>query len=231
MHYQDNEYLDLTTYPDIYRELVYQRNSAIEWLDKHKLLQRDYRATRNDSDEWKRHESAKTFRPVFRNSILQILDRLHTHDAVEAVYDFNSIDLADWSDTAANHLELELRQLQMIIGKLEVRYRLQYKLSFEYDHKSATLYLNRSDLLKFGLNSIKHRLLSALFTKPDELWTNEAIEDYFTEHFHYHQGELKEASITKAANDIKRDVALKGATKDFLIVSNASVRINPPYIT
>ena len=231
MHHQDNEYLDLTTYPDIYRELVYQRNTAIEWLGKHKLLQRNYRVTRNHAEEWERQNSARVFRPVFNSSILQILDRLHSHDAVEAIYDFNSIDLADWSDTAANRLELELRQLQMIIGKLEMRYALQYKLSFEYDRKLATLQLNHTDLLKYGPNSIKHRLLAALFSNSEELWTNEAIEDYFTEHFDYHQGELKEASITKAANDIKRDVAVKAAAKDFLIVSNASVRINPLYIT
>jgi len=231
MLYQDNEYIDLTTYPDIYRELVYQRNSAIQWLDSHQLLQRDYRVTRDDADEWKRQESAGTFRSVFRNSIFQILDRLHSHDAIEAVYDFNSIDLANRSDTAANRLDLELRQLQLIIGKLELRYRLQYTLSFEYDHKSATLYLNRTDLLKYGPNSIKHRLLTALFSEPEKLWTNEAIEDYFVDHFHYQQGELKEASITKAANDIKRDVALKAAAKDFLVVSNATVRINPHYRT
>lgn len=231
MQYQDNEYLDLTTYPDIYRELVYQRNSTIHWLDSHNLLGRNRHVTKSDAQEWDWQSTARTYRPVFRTSILQILDRLHSHDAIEAIYDFNAIDLVDWSDTEANRLERELQQLQLIITKLEVRYRLQYKLVFEYDHKTATLYLNRTDVLKYGQNSIKHRLLTTLFTKPNKQWTNEDIADYFVKKFHYQQDELSDASITKAANDIKRDVALKAAAKDFLIVSNASVHINPHYIT
>ncbi len=231
MQYQDNEYLDLTTYPDIYRELVYQRNSTIHWLGSHNLIERDRHVTKSDTQEWGWQSTARTYRLVFRTSILKILDRLHSHDATEAVYDFNAIDLVDWSDTEANRLERELQQLQLIITKLETRYRLQYKLLFEYDHKTATLYLNRNDVLKYSQNSIKHRLLTTLFSRADKQWTNEAIANYFNKKFGYEPDELSDKSISKAANDIKRDVALKAAAKDFLIVSNAFVRINPSYLT
>lgn len=230
MNFGDNHYLDLTTYPEIYRELVYHRNETIRHLSGNGVADRDKRNIDGKSDERMRHNIVASYRSVFRSAVLQVLDRLYSHDSIEAVYDFNNVELNGWSDTEANRLERELQQLQLIIGKLEIRYRLQYTLHFEYDASIATLFLNRTEILKCGATSIKHRLLTTLFSEPEKLWSNEDIEDYFIKKFDYVRDDLRESSITKAANDIKRDVALKAAVSDLLIVTNASVRVNPNYL-
>lgn len=226
----DNRYLSLTTYPEIYRELVYQRNEAIRWLQEHGLSRRDRHVAKSNRSQWERHKAAAVYRPIFQENIVDLLDRLYSHDAVEAIYDFESADLNGWSDTEANWLERELQALQKIIGKLEVRYNLQYKLVIEYVSKEHTLYLNGIEIFACGPNTLRHRLLTALYSKPQKLWQNQTVEDYFIKHFSYTEGQLSDKNIEKAGNDIKKDVAAQAGAKDFLIVSNASVRINPFYL-
>lgn len=230
MQYEDDRYLHLTTYPEIYRELVYQRNEAIRWLEEHALLARNRIVDKNDRKELQRHESAGIYRPLFRESILLLFDRLYSHDAIEAMYDFSSVDLANWSDTEANRLERELQSLQQVISKLEVRYNLQYRLIIEYVSTIRTLYLNGVEVFACGPNTLRHRLLTTLYSNPRALWKNQSIEDHFIEHFEYIEGQLSDKNIEKAANDIKKDVAAQVAAKDFLVVSNASVRVNPFYL-
>ncbi len=230
MYEQDNRYLDLTTYPEIYRELVYQRNATIDWLNENALLVRDRRVTKQNEQEWQRQGNARTYRPIFRENVLDLFERLYSHDATEAIYDFRSIDLKDWSDTETNWLERELQALQAIIGKLEVRYNLQYKMIFRYDSGQFVLLLNGIEVLSCGQKTLRHRLLTTLYSEPKKQWDNESIVDYFVESFHYEQDELKDKAIEKAASDIKKDVAAKTAVKDFLLVSNSAIKINPFYV-
>lgn len=230
MDYQDNRYLDLTTYPEIYRELVYQRNSAIRWLQEYKMVKRDRRVLKSDKNEWGRHTMAMSFRSVFRENIIDLIDRLYPHDARDAQFDFEFIDLGDWSDTEVNRLELETQRLQLIIGKLEQRYHLQYQLIATFNAGQGTLYINNSEVFTSGLSTLRNRLLITLFSQPKILWQNQAIEDYFIKNFGYQEGQLTDKKIEKAASDIRKDVAARAAAKDFLIVSNSAVRINPFYL-
>lgn len=230
MDYPDNRYINLTTYPDIYREMIYQRNEAIRWLQDNKMLTRNRRVTKDDKAEWGRHTMAMSSRSVFRENVIDLIDRLYSHDAREAAYDFESIDLADWSDTEVNRFERELQRLQLIIGKLEQRYNLHYQLIASYRPEQATLYINNTEVLRCGQSTLRHRLLTALFSEPKKLWTSEAIEDYFHDEFDYIRGQLTDKQVEKAANDIKKDMAAKTAAKDFLIVGNTTVQINPFYL-
>jgi hypothetical protein len=226
----DDDYLDLTTYNEIYRELIYQRNEAIRWLTNNALLERNRRVTKESGDEWLRHQTAAPFRSVFSRVVPGVLNRLYRHDALEAVYDFQAVELGDWSNTEANMLERQLQRLQVIIGKLETRYQLQYQLVFEYAGQECTLYLNSIKVFSCGQSTLRHRLLETLFSKSDELWTNEDIESYFIDSFGYSTGGLSDKNIEKAAKDIIKDVASKTAVKDMLIVSGSSARINPRYL-
>lgn len=226
----DNRYLSLTTYSEIYRELVYQRNAAINWLEQYALLKRDKYVQKDNEKELDWQQVANVYRPIFRENVLDLLDRLYNHDAIEAIYDFNSTELNGWSDTEANWLEREIQRLQAIIGKLEVRYDLQYKLIIEYVSDERTLYRNGIEILSCGPTTLRHRLLTALYSKPKTLWENQKIEDYFIKHFDYTEGQLKDKTIEKAANDIKKDVAAKVGAKDYLFVSNAAIKINPFYL-
>lgn len=218
------------SYQAIYQELVYQRNEAIRWLDDLALTKRKRRILQNDENEFRRHQTAKTYRPIFREDILNLLSRLYSHDATEAIFDFETADLGDWSDTEANMLEREIQRLQLIIGKLESRYDLQYKIIFEYDNTQSTLFLNRNKVLACGQNTLKHRLLTTLFSDPGKLWGIDDIDSYFSNHFGYTPGDLKDRSVEKASNDIKAQVATKTGVKDFLLVSNSSTRINTAYL-
>lgn len=230
MDYPDNRYIDLTTYPDIYREMVYQRNEAIRWLQENKMLTRNRRVTKDNKAEWGRHTMAMSSRSVFRENVIDLIDRLYSHDAREAVYDFESVDLGDWSDTEVNRFERELQRLQLIIGKLEQRYNLQYQLIAEYVSAQGTLYINRAEVFRCGQTSLRHRLLTTLFSSPKKLWSTETIEECFISEFDYQAGQLKDKQVEKAANDIKKDVAAKTAAKDFLTVSNSTVQINPFFL-
>ncbi len=227
---QSNIYHDLSTYSEIYQELIYQRNEAVRWLTDHGMLDRNRRVTQDQKDELLRHRTAFPYRSVFRQNILDLLDRLYSHDAVEALYDFNSVDLKDWSDTEANRLERELQRLQLIIGKLELRYNLQYRMKFSYDSENTTLFLNNIEVLTCGQNTLRHRILTTLFSDPHKQWQNDLVEQYFIDHFDYSEGQLQDKSIEKTANDLRRDVAAKTAAKDFLLVSNSSIKLNPAYI-
>lgn len=231
MQEPDNRYLDLTTYSEIYRELVYQRNAAISWLDENKLTVRDRRIAKENEKALRWQNSAASFRHVFGEDVLDLFNRLYSHDAVEAVYAFKSIDLADWSDTEANRLECELQALQSVIGKLEIRYGLQYKIIFNYDTGQSVLFSNGIEVLSCGQTTLRHRLLTTLFSETHKQWANSDIADYFHTHFGYEPEELKDKTIEKAANDLRKDVAAKTAVKDFLIVSNASVSLNQTYLT
>lgn len=226
-----NEYLDLTTYNDIYQELVYQRNEVINWFEEQSLNTRNRFVKEDDHNELDRHKMAISFRPFFRNAIVEILNRLYAHDAIEAVYDFNSAELGTWSNTETNMLERELQRLQLIIGKLETRYDLQYRLIFEYRSEECTLYLNSIKVFSCGQSTLRNRLLVALFSDPKTLWENEDVENYFIKHFGYSVEQLTDKNIEKAGKDIIKDVSAKTAVKDFLVVSNSSIRINRSYIT
>jgi len=223
--------MDLTTYNEIYQELVYQRNAAISWLQEHALLERNRQVAKTDEKELLRHSIAGNYRSLFERTVEDLLDRLYSHDAVEALYDFSSIELGEWSDTEANHLERELRQLQVIIGKLEMRYHLQYRFLFEYDATRGVLLMNGTEVFACGLTTLRNRLLTTLFSKQQMLWKNDDIEDYFIEHFDYKAGDLSDSNIAKTARDIRTDVASKVAVKNFLIIDNSSVRISSAYIT
>lgn len=225
-----NPYLDLSTYSEIYRELVHHRNETIDWLTRNALLDRRRIFSLGDEEEANKHRTASGYRAVFRIAVNQIFDRLYSHDAIEAMYDFNTIDLKNWTDTEANRLERELEALQQVIGKLEVRYQLQYLLRVEYRPEEYMLYLNGIEVSSFGRSSIKHRLLTALFSNTKMEWENNTIEDFFIKHFNYHEGELKDLQIRKAADDLNREVAAKSAIKDLLKVSSSSVRVNPQYL-
>ncbi len=231
MQERDNRYLDLTTYTEIYRELVYQRNAAISWLEENKLMVRDRRIAKENEKELLWQKSAAAFRYVFSEDVLDVFNRLYSHDAVEAIYDFKSIDLADWSDTEVNRLERELQALQGVISKLEVRYGLQYKLIFDYDTGQCVLFSNRIEVLSCGQTTLRHRLLSTLFSDTHKHWANSDIADFFHTHFGYEPEELKDKAIEKAANDLRKDIAAKTAIKDFLIVSNATVSLNQAYVS
>lgn len=230
MLYENNTYLHLTTYPEIYQELIYQRNEAISQLEQRGLLTRNRIVSKDDRKEQQRHETAAVYRSIFRENILLLFDRLYSHDAIEATYDFNAIELGNWSDTEANRLERELQQLQMIIGKLETRYELQYRITFEYDSGQSTLYMNRNKVFACGQSTLKHRLLTTLFSKPTKLWGIDDIDKYFAKNFGFVRGELKDRSIEKTGNDIKAQVAMKTGVRDFLIVTNSSARVNSVYL-
>jgi hypothetical protein len=176
MKYQDNRYLDLTTYPEIYIELIYQRNATIDWISAQGLLKRDKLVQKSDKKELARHQGAIVYRPLFRESIMQLLDRLYTHDATEAMYDFESVELKGWSETEANWLERELEALQNILTKLEIRYKLQYKLIFEYEVGECVLYLNRNKILACGQTTLRHKLLAMLYSNPKKQWFFDYIE-------------------------------------------------------
>lgn len=226
----DNPYLDLTTYNEIYQELIYQRNEAIRWLTEHALIDRDRFVEKSDLDEWKRHSIAVVYRPLFKRSILALFDRLYSHDAIEAIYDFNSVELNGWSVTEANLFEREIQRLQLIIGKLETRYNLQYRLLFHFNESDSTLYMSGQKVFACGQTTLRHRLLATLFNDPHKLWTNDEIEQVFIDNFNYTSGDLTDKAIEKAAKDIKKDVASATAVKDLLTVSNASVRVNGAYV-
>lgn len=166
----------------------------------------------------------------FTDKIFHVLDRLYSHDAIEAMYDFENIDLGDWSDTPANRLDKHVEKLQLVITKLEGRYQLQYRLSINYDSGQQLLTLNTVPIFSCGASTLRHKLLSALYSDPHRLWLNEDLEEYFIKCHSYTVGQLKDATVEKAANDIKRDVAAKVSVKDHLIISNSSVRINPIYL-
>lgn len=227
----DNQYMDLTTYNEIYQELVYQRNAVIAWLKEHALLERNRQVGKDDNKELLRHSIAGNYRSLFDRTVEDLLDRLYSHDAIEALYDFKSIELGEWSDTEANRLERELQQLQVIIGKLETRYQLHYQFLFEYDSAKGVLLMNGAEVFACGLTTLRNRLLTTLFSKPQALWKNDDIEDYFVEHFDYVTGDLSDSNISKTARDIRTDVASKVAVKNFLIIDSSSVRINPAFIT
>lgn len=226
----DNPYIDLTTYNEIYQELVYQRNEAIRWLTDHALLDRNRFVEKSDVNEWKRHSIAVVYRPLFKRSILALFDRLYSHDAVEAIYDFNSVELNGWTETESNLFEREIQRLQLIIGKLETRYNLQYRLFFHYNESDCILYMSGQKVFACGQTTLRHRLLATIFSEPHKLWTNDDIEEIFIEKFNYSSGDLTDKAIEKAAKDIKKDVASATAVKDLLAVSNTSVRINSAYI-
>lgn len=230
MKYSDNRYEDLTTYPEIYRELIYQRNAAISWLDEKNLTQRNCRVKESDETELSRHAVVNTYRPIFRENVLHVLDRLYSYDATEAIYDFNSTDLGDWSDTQANWLEREIQRLQLIIGKLETKYDLQNQIIFEYDSEECTLYMSRTKVFSCGQTTQKHRVLTALFTSPRKQWSVNDFDKYFTDKFNRGRYTLEKRSLEKTGNDIKAQVATKTGIKDFLIVSSSSLRINPHYV-
>lgn len=221
-----NDPFILKTYPDIYRELIYQRNELIRWLEENNLLERQRVIKQGAGEEWVRHQVAKLHRESFRESILEILNQLYSHDAMEAVYDFNSAELGDWTDTDANWLERELQQLQKIISKLETRYDLSYRAIFEYDSDAGALYLNRKEVMSVGLGTQKHHILTMLFSNPKKLWDFDDIETYFQKQGWANFGELKERNIEKAGNDIKTKVAENTGVDDFLVVSRHALRIN-----
>jgi hypothetical protein len=230
----DNLYADLTAYQEIYHELVFERNHTIMWMQRHLLLDRNRTVSKSDTAEWRRHQAAMAHRRGFTIKVRQVLDRLYSHDAIEALYDFNNIDLGNQSDTEANRLEKELNALQIVIGKLENKYNLHYKMLVEYREQEQKLYLNSIVLLSAGATTLRHRLLALLYTDPTILWLNDDIEDHFVDNFGYVKGAigkdgLTDPKIEKAANSIKKDVASAGV-KDFLIVSRSTVRINPIYL-
>lgn len=227
---EGNPYIDLVTYSDIYHELVFERNEAIRWLYDHAMLDRDKFVKKTDKKQGDKHKNAYAYRLSFQHTVLLKLDRLYSHDAIEAMYDFNNIDLGNWSDTEANRLEKQLNQLQLIITKLEIRYALQYKTTIEYRPSEQTLYLNSIEIFSCGTGTIRHRLLTAFYSKPSKLWQNEDLERYFIKHFNYQEGDLTDKQVEKNSNDITKDVAAKIGAKDFLIVSNSTVRINPKYL-
>lgn len=225
-----NPYLNLSTYSEIYQELVRHRNETINWLTRNGLLDRKRIVKSDDREELLKHKIADGYERLFEVWILQIIDRLYSHDVIEAVYDFNSLELGEWTDTPANRLERRLQALQNIIGKLETRYHLQYRLLVEYRAEEHTLYLNGIEIKSFGRSSIKHRLLAALYSNPEIEWESEAIEDYFVEHFGYHRSELEDSQIRKAADDINRDVAAANAVRGLLKVSSSAIKINDQYL-
>lgn len=230
MKYTDNRYAHLSSYQDIYQELIYQRNSAIDWLNNYALTKRDRRVEKSDKDELTRHHMANVYRPIFRENILHLLDRLYTHDATEALFDLETADLGDWSETEANWLEREIQRLQLIISKLEARYDLQYRIIFEYDSKECVLYMSRNKVFSCGQTTQKHRVLSALFSNPQKQWSIEDFDKFFAKEFNRGRYILEKRSLEKTGNDIKAQVAIKTGVKDFLLVSSSSLRINPNYV-
>lgn len=228
MNVEDN--WDPETYDEIYRELVYERNDIIEWLFQNNLMARSRSIDKGDENEKIRHSTSLPHRRLFRSKVLGLLNKLYSHDAIEAIYDFESIELGKWSDSETNRLELELKALQKIIGKLELRYGLTYKVRLEYVAKDRTLYLNGKAVMSPGGSSLKHRLLSALYSEPERHWKNNDIEGYFIDNFDYRDGQLKDSQIRKTANDITAEVAIKSGLKDFLDPSGTHVRINPTYL-
>lgn len=226
----DNPYLDLTTYTEIYQELIYQRNESIRWLTENGLLDRNKHVSKSDENEWNRHKIAATYHHTFQQAILALLDRLYSHDAIEAIYDFNSVELGTWTETEANTLERKLQSLQLVISKLETRYHLQYKITFQYNIETCTLYQNTIEIFSCRHTTLRNRLLVALFSDPKRLWEYDDIENYFIKHFGYKLYQLTSVKTEKAANDIKKDVASKTAAQEFLVVKNSTIRINPTYL-
>jgi hypothetical protein len=217
-------------YDEIYTELVFERNMLIEHLNDNGYLDRKTVYVDSDTDEKTKHSTLLPYRRFFRQKVTKTINELDGFDAVEALYDFNSIELGKWTDSEANKLELELRALQKIIGKLEGRYDLKYRVRMDYVVPERTLYLNRRAVMSPGASTIKHRLLTTLFSNSGIRWKNDDIEDYFVEHFGYKKGQLKDTHIRKAANDITAEVAIKSAVREFLDASGTHVSINPKYI-
>jgi hypothetical protein len=227
----ENPYIDITSYTEIYQELVYERNETIRWLDDHKLLERERFVDQSNKEEWTRQTIAISHRAFFRQKILDLFDRLYSHDAIEAIYDFNSVELNGWSDTEANRMERELQRLQVIIGKLERRYYLQYKILFEYKVDERTLYQNTIKVFSCGPNTLRHRLLTALFSDTKRVWTQNDIEKYFIDNFGYTLYQLTAKQIDKTAKDFLKDVAVATSVQDLLIVGGGVIRINPAFVT
>lgn len=219
----------LPTYEELYQDLVFERNEAIRYLTESGLVHRDHNP--KTATEKNRHQSALAYRATFREFILETLNKLHSHDAVEAIYDFEAIDLGSWADTETNRFERELQQLQKIIGKLEIRYDLQYKVIFEYDSEKCTLYVSRNKVMACSQVSQKHRVLTALFSDPHKQWSAKDFDKYFTEQFNRGRYTLEDRSLEKTGNDIKSQVATKTGVNDFLLVSASSLRINPLYVS
>lgn len=225
----NDDYLDLSSYDDVYRELVFQRNATIQYLRDNHLLERNRNP--KSQDEKNAHKAAETYLVVFHETVEAILNRLYSHDAIEAVYDFNSIELGQWADTPANRLERELQQLQLIISKLETRYDLKYKIIFEYDSAKCTLYMSSNKVMSCSQISQKHRVLTALFSDPYKQWSIKDFDSYFAEHFNRGRYTLEKRSLERTGNDIRSQVATLTGIKDFLLVSASSLRINPSYLT
>ena len=230
MKYRDDEYMELTDYESIYRELINQRNTAIRWLNQHGQISRARVVDSEDESELTRHKIAQIYRPLFRRSVLILISRLYYHDAVEAKYDFESVQLGSWSDTEANWLERELQQLQKIITRLEIRYDLQYRLIFEYVCDDRVLLLSGDEVKKYRKGSIKHRLMCAIFSDPYRNWLNIDIEEYFVKHFDYKVDGLPDSKIIKAANDINAEVAQETNVKDLLDPGGSAVKVNQRYL-
>lgn len=167
---ENNLYEYISDYPQIFSNLVFERNHTIMWLERHGMAVRDKTVDKTNEKEWLKHRTATAYRMSFKTNVTHLLDRLYHHDAVEALYDFGNVELGGWSNTEANMLERELQNLQKILGKLEARYSLQYKLVIEYNHKEQKLYLNGVEILSPGESTLRHRLLTALYSKPDVLW-------------------------------------------------------------
>ncbi|GEM_PF-2457828 len=226
-----DEYLDLKTYNEIYSELVYQRNHYIDQFRQFGMTGRNRYATKDDNDEWTRHRVMLPTLMGFQVTIPQILNRLYSYDATEALYDFDSIDMGSWSETPANRLEKQIQALQHIISKLENRYDLQYRLLFDFEPSSGTLTLNTNKVLASGKDTLRTRMLTALFSDRQKHWKNDDIEEYFVENFDYQYGELSDKNIAKAARDINKDIATNTGVQDFLNFSNSSVQITSRYVT
>lgn len=224
----DDMYENLDTYEKIYRELTYQRNEAILFL-RGNLLWGVRRSALSDEDK-RHHRTAQSFRNAFLKNIREIIRKLYDHDAIDALFVIENYDLGEWDDTEANRLEKELEGLKTVLSDLQKRFNLTYKLRFEYSPSEATILLNGVNGLKFGENTLRHRLMLALWSDKDRLWGFEDINDYFTDHFNYQEGGLKDRNLEKLGNDINKELAFRSSVRDLLIVTNSSIRINANYL-
>lgn len=224
----DDIYENLDTYEKIFRELTYQRNEAILFL-KGNLLWGVKRSALSDADK-RHHRTALSFRNAFLRNVREIIGKLYDHDAIDALYAIENYDLGVWDDTEANRLEKEVAGLKTALSDLQRKYNLTYKLRFEYSPTDASILLNGVPVLKFGENTLRHKLMSALWSDKDRLWGVEDINDYFVDHFNYREGELKERNVEKLGNDINKELAVKSSVKDLLAVTNSTIRINPTYL-
>lgn len=221
-------YENLNTYEKVYRELTYQRNEAILFL-KDNQLWGIKRGALSDEDK-RHHRTAQSFRHAFLRNIREVIAKLYDHDAIEALYAVENYDLGEWDDTEANRLEKEIEGLKIVLSDLQKKYSLTYKLRFEYIPTEATILLNGVPALKFGENTLRHKLMSALWSDKNRLWGFEDINDYFVDHFNYQEGELKDRNIEKLGIDINKELASKSSVNDLLAVTNSTVRVNPTYL-